>query len=319
MKIPTKLQEINDYLATLELRNYSPETITKYRQVLEQLAHYCSTNNLDLLTITQKDIRQFRGTLKEKGLKAVSINGYTDVLKTFFEHLKKNQRPDNPARKIPRHKQDKLQPSNVKEKELLDLLDAIDKDPTLSVTDLTMFEILLGTGMRVSEMCNLDIVDIEEWGRVPTKEDIKKFAEKFPKKPLPDWIPGIIHIRVAKGGYARKVPFLKFTEIVLKKYLQVREQNNFTSPYLFCNLSGGRMNRGNVYKIIKPFLDLTTSPKKGPHTLRHTYASHLINRGANIAVVKDLLGHKSVRTTQLYTHVDIEAKIRIHQAAHPRA
>jgi site-specific recombinase XerD len=167
-------------------------------------------------------------------------------------------------------------------------------------------------------MCNLDIVDIEEWGRVPTEEDIERLREKFPKKPNPEWIPGIIHIRKAKGGYSRKVPIPRYTELVLKRYLQVRGHSNFTSPYLFCNLSGGRMNRGNVYKIIKPFLDLTTSPKKGPHTLRHTYASHLINRGADIASVKDLLGHKSLRTTQLYTHMDIQSKIKILRAAHPR-
>gem|GEM_PF-157120 len=311
--------EIDEYLATLELRHYSPETITKYRQVLEQLAAYCKANDLDLLTITRKQIRDFRNGLKERGLKPVSVNGYTDVLKTFFEHLRANKRDDNPARNIPRHKEDFLKPSNIKEKELVDLLAAIDNDPTLPVTDLAMFEVLLGTGMRVSEMCNLDIIDIEEWGRVPTKEDITKFKDKFPNKPAPEWIAGIIHIRVAKGGYARKVPFTKFTQFVIKKYLQVREQNNSTSPYLFCNLSGGRMRRGNVYKKIRPLLDLTMSPKKGPHTLRHTYASHLINRGADIAAVKDLLGHQSVRTTQLYTHMDIESKIQVFKAAHPKA
>lgn len=312
------MNTIEQYLSSLELRHYSPETIIKYRQVLSQFSLYCVENGIDLHGAAKADIREFRKFLKQRGLKGVSINGYTSVLKAFYEQLTKSLIDINPARGIPKQKEQDLLPSNIEESELTELLDRVDNDRTLSVSVMAMFEVLLGTGMRVSEMCSLELNDIEEWGRIPDPEYLDRFKERYPKKKTPKWIPGIIHIRFAKGSYQRKVPFPRLTELALKKYLQVRNHNNFTSPLLFCNQTGGMLNRGNVYKKIKPILDLTSSPKKGPHTLRHTYASHLINRGVDIATIRNLLGHKSVKTTQLYTHLANDALKRIHRAAHPK-
>lgn len=313
---------IQVYLNDLTRRNYSDETVVKYRQVLRQFESFCISSNVPVEEASKSQIKEFRESLSQKEFKNVSINGYTNILKAFFEYLKAFLRPDNPARRFQKVREAKLLPSNVIESELLRLLDSIDKDPTLNVTDTTMFEVLLGTGIRVSEMCDLDIVDIEEWGRVPTPEEIdayeKKNKHKDNFKPL-TWIAGLLHIRKGKGNVARKVPIPKETEMFLKRYLQVREDQNFNSPFLFCNLSGGRLNRGNVYKKIKPFLDLTNSPKKGPHTLRHTYASILINRGADIAAIKDLLGHQSVKTTEKYTHLEMDAMKAIFDKAHPKS
>lgn len=321
----TSSSAVSEYIQYLSIRDYSKETVVKYQQVLNQLQLYCITINKTVEEATTDDIRRFIIELKKRGLNEISINGYTSVLKAFFEYRGKRTETVNPARRISRQREDKVLPSNIREKDLLKLLDSIDNDPDLSLTTLAMFELLLSTGMRVSEMCKLEIKDIIEYGHEPSKKEIEEFMASQEKikdkddksKPTFDWVPGIIKIRHGKGRKERLVPFSKEAETVIKKYLQFRNLQHYTSDLLFCNMSGEELNRGNVYKKIKPILDLTKSKKKGPHTLRHTYASLLINRGADISAIKDLLGHKSVATTQKYTHLDIERLKRVVQAAHP--
>lgn len=320
---------IDEYLNILELRNYSPETIIKYRQVLQQFKEYCSKKNSAIDNIQNDDIREFVYELNKRRLASVSINGYLNVLKAFYGYLEKSKKVDNPARKVTRQKEGKILPSNIVEKDLIKLLDSIENDSSISISTIAMFELLLSTGMRVSELCKLKIGDIKEKGRVPTLAEVEAHKKEVYKKKKSnedtdgeeekfEWIPGVIKIRHGKGGKERFVPFSAHAEYAIKKYMQFRNLKNFTSDYLFCNQSGGQLNRGNVYKIISPILQATTSKKKGPHTLRHTYASMLINRGVDITAIKNLLGHQSVATTQKYTHLDIKRLKSVVAMAHPK-
>lgn len=281
------------FLDTLRNQNYSKRTIQQYSLVLTKLSEYCKGVGKEIQDCTKKDVREFRKQLGQN-IKPISVNGYTGAVKSFFRYLTKNITERNITDGIKKLREKKPVPSFVKEKDLERLIDSIDKDPTISLTTVTMFELLIGTGIRVSEMCDIEITDID-------------VNDPFLK------------VRHGKGNKERLVAIPRLTFFVIKKYLQYRKQIHPMSPFLFVNTRGGRMHRGNIYNTLRRFLDQTDSVKKGPHTLRHTYASLLINRGAPIAAIKELMGHSTVTVTQRYTHLELEAKKRIFDSAHPKA
>jgi site-specific recombinase XerD len=284
------------YLKENKLRRLSSETIAKDEIVIKIFITWLNQIQVtELRDVTKDHARSYLIQLKDDDLKSISINGYRSNLERFFKWcVKRGHTKDNPFSQVSYMKEDKPLPSYVPMHEMESLFEKLACSSTLTVTQITMFEFFYATGIRTTELINLDLVDV----------DLKTC---------------LVDVREGKGGLQRFVPFPESLIPVIKRYLQIREQHHFTSPYLFPNAHGQRLHRSAAYRYIKDILDSTTSSKKGAHTIRHSYASHLLARGANLKAIAELLGHRSYKTTVLYTHLDTESKREIFEAAHPKA
>lgn len=290
------IEALNSYNKENRLRHLSPETIEKDTVVLTNLITWLSARDIvELGEISKDHLRNYFTELKTNGVKSISINGYKSNINRFLEWCKtRGYLKVNPGKSIRDLKEDKPLPSYVPSTEMERIFDSFEKTTTLSVTQIVLFEFFYGTGIRTSELINLDIVDV----------DLKNC---------------IVNVRRGKGGLQRYVPFPESLVPVIRRYLQIRDQRHFTSPILFPNAHGARLHRSAAYQYIKAILDTTTSSKKGAHTIRHSYASHLLGRGANLKAIAELLGHRSYKTTVKYTHLDIDSKRAIYDKAHPKA
>lgn len=291
---------IDSFLKYLEFeKRVSAHTVTAYQTDLAQFSAFLSE------TFKESDpskadyglIRSWIITLVESGLDATSVNRKIACLRTYYKHLLRHQviRKD-PMMKIRSLKTARKLPSFVKENDMVNLLDNREFDTTFEGwRERLILELFYATGVRLAELINLrdDSIDFRN-------KTIKVLGKRNKERviPFPDQLVSIIE------GY-REVR----NKIVARKSdrLLVTENGEPCYPML-------------VYRIVKKNLHLfTTSDKKSPHALRHTYATHLLNKGAEINAVKDLLGHSSLAATQVYTHNSMEKLKRVFDQAHPKA
>ncbi|HGY54095.1 MAG TPA: tyrosine recombinase XerC [Caldithrix abyssi] len=292
---------IRDYLRYISLeRRYSPHTAESYANDLRQfesfLVEYFGTERIFWQRIDKKIIRYFLIDLQDKNLSHRSIARKLATLKSFFKYCAREQIIDhNPALSIRMPRFPKKLPEYLSPDEITKLLKLPKPSSFEGLRDLAILELFYGTGIRLSELINMKTSDIH-------------FNEKR------------IHI-VGKGNKERIVPIGQHAEQILKKYLQVRAQYvNKSVENVFILQSGNKMYPMAVQRIIKKYLGLVSNlNQKSPHILRHTYATHLLNAGASIRTVKDLLGHESLSTTQVYTHLSIDHLKSIYNQAHPGA
>ncbi len=224
-----------------------------------------------------------------------SISRKISTLKSFFKYLyRKKIVSSNPASTLAFPKMQKKLPSYIAASDMTKLLDRIGDDE-LNFIDKAIFELFYGTGIRLSELINLKTVDID-----------------FGKNT----------VRVlGKGSKTRIVPFGSKALDALKNYMQIRDILNFNkSDYFFLNKNGKKLYPMEVSRMVKKHLSKVTDvKKKSPHVLRHSFATHLLDAGADIRAVKDLLGHENLSTTQVYTHVSPEKLKKAYKQAHPKA
>lgn len=287
-------QAMKEYLNVNRAKRFSNETLRKDQTVIESFIKFFQQHGVKK-HLTKADIRSYIVQLRDTDVKSVSINGYISRLKQFFAWcVQRKYITDNPIYEIVKLKEEKLLPSYVPLREMEKVFEGFETTTTLSVTQIVMFEVFYATGIRTQELVELHIDDV----------DIKNC---------------LINVQHGKGGFQRIVPFPNSLVPVIRRYLQIREHRHFSSPYFFPNAHGAKMHRSDAYKYIKAILDTTSSRKKGGHTIRHSYASHLLARGANLKAIADLLGHRSYKTTVRYAHLDIEGKKAIFDKAHPKA
>jgi integrase/recombinase XerC len=289
-------------------KRFSPHTVTAYHNDLDQFYTYI-LNQYRITSIKEVDhamIRSWLVYLIEKGLSTRSVNRKLTTLKSFYRFLlREGLIEQNPMRKIISPKTSKRLPVFI-EKEKMDLLlDDIDFGTGFfALRDHLILEMLYNTGMRLAEMVQLKEPDI----------DFKHSTIKV----------------IGKRNKERLIPFsFKFAGI-LKIYLQHRlefiermmKDNPLYSPpvNLFLTDSGKSVYPKFVYRVVIKYLSLvTTLAKKSPHVLRHTFATHLLNNGAELNAIKELLGHANLSATQVYTHNTIEKLKKVYQQAHPKA
>jgi len=292
-------KKIDQFLQHLKHeRNVSSHTIDGYGRDLAQLSSYLNERGIELKEASNIIIRGFMADLYEKGMKKSTAARKLASIRSFFQFcIRKKWLDDNPAKVLMTPKQDKAVPSFLSEEQMAHFLDLPRSEKVLDLRDRAVLEFLYATGLRVSELVGID------------KEDIN-FQELL--------------VRVkGKGKKERIVPFGKSAEKTLRAYLVKRGKINhgkISSEAMFLNFKGGRLSSRSVERIVDKYIRRAALKRKiSPHSLRHSFASHLLSRGADLRVIQELLGHESLATTQKYTHLDLRRLIEIYKKSHPRS
>lgn len=285
-----------DYLSAE--RGLSANTISAYRTDLAKFSNYLAEVGIKSLNEVKRDtIRNFMLRCKDKNLSANSISRALVAIKVFARFLLREKIiSKDPADLVDSPKLWSRIPEVLLPIEVERLLAVPDVRSISGMRDKSILELMYATGLRVSEASYLTIPDINL--------DV-----------------GFLRC-VGKGSKERVVPLGNKAIIALKRYLEVSRPKLIkrqTNEYLFLNRSGKRLSRQSIWKIIKRSARIAKIKKKiKPHTLRHSFATHLLERGADLRSVQEMLGHSNISTTQIYTHIDKDRLKSIHQRFHPR-
>lgn len=285
---------IEKFVRYLEVeKNYSKHTILNYRLDLENFSKFLG--GIELEKIDYLTLRKYLAALKEKNLSTRSIGRKLSSLRSFFCFLtREGYMKTNPILILSSPKQDKHLPLFMTEEEVSRLIESAfaksDKDER-GLRDRAILEAFYSTGMRISELVGLSIPDV-------------------------DFISGVIKV-MGKGRKERIVPIGDTATLAIRRYLDKRKKQ---AEALFLNKNGGRITTRGAGNIVKKYIKLA-GIKQGvsAHTFRHSFATHLLNRGADLRTVQELLGHANLSTTQIYTHLTTEKLKSVYDRAHPRA
>lgn len=294
---------INGFLLYLEKeRGYSLHTIRAYQTDLKQFKEFLGEYNPDTLTeftlLDRKTVQHFVGSLSEKGLSPKSTGRKLASIKSFFRYLLKHAHVEsNPASAVKAPKQHATLPKFLQKEVLEQILSHSDKDDWQLKRDKTILELLYSTGIRLSELVAIDMGDVQI-----DQKTVKVFG---------------------KGGKERIVPFGGKAAKALGFYLKERNihvQKDLDDNPLFISKQGLRISPRTVqFRLKRLFESAAVGSGFTPHLIRHTFATHLLDRGADIRAVKELLGHASLSSTQIYTHLQTEKMKEIFERAHPHA
>jgi len=283
-------------------RGYSQHTIEAYQRDLQQFVNfyseYANMVPLDIAKVNKLGIRHFLGMLSESGLEMTSIVRKLASLKAFFKYLaRQGEVSSNPAAIVKSPKTKKRLPVILSEEQLAQVLDGSGDDDFITLRNKAILELFYSTGIRLGELLTLNYGDIN-FNRLT----LRVFG---------------------KGAKERIVPFGQRAEKTIKTYLDKRRSEfgglTLESP-LFISNRNRRISRPSVQKMVTGILQTVSEQEHlSPHVLRHSFASHLLDRGADLNAVKDLLGHNSLSTTQLYTHIKIGKMKEVYKQAHPHA
>jgi len=280
-------------------KRYSPNTLTAYENDLDQFVLF-GKKLVEDFCVEEADyhiIRQWIVSLMDNGITSKSVNRKISALKTFFKFLmREGVIEKNPTDKVAIPKMGKKLPVFVQEKEMNRLLDGrFFTEDFVGRRDKAVVSLFYGTGIRLSELVGIRFSDLD-------------LTEKMVK------VNG-------KRDKQRLVPFPLEISSVLNDYISLRKELFPDSGnFLFLTENGDQVYNKLIYRIVKKQLSLvTTVEKKSPHILRHSYATHLLNRGADLNAIKELLGHANLAATQIYTHTTFEQLKKVYKQAHPRA
>jgi len=280
-------------------RNASPQTVQTYEDALREFESYIlhKESGLSLASVDTDLIRDWMESLMDKGNTASTINKKLSALRSFYRFsLKRNLVKHDPAHCVTGPKKSKPLPQFLRESEMDRLLDDLEWSNIYNnVRARTILLLFYETGLRRSELVGLNDKDI----------DFSACQLKV----------------TGKRNKQRIIPFGEELESELKHYMAVRDEE-FDGEHeaLFLGNKGQRIKGEQVYQIVRKYLSAVTSlKKKSPHVLRHTFATAMLNNGAGLEGIKNLLGHESVSTTEIYTHTTFEQLKRVYKEAHPRA
>jgi len=287
-------RHIEKFIRYLQIeKNYSPHTILNYRHDLDDFSLFLGEAPVE--SVDYLSIRRYLARLKEHTLSARTINRRLSALRSFFRFLVRDGYVKaNPLLAVSSPKQQKYLPSFMTEEEVKRLIESAfpqnDKDER-GLRDRAILETFYSTGMRISEVVGLDIDDV-------------------------DMISGIVKA-MGKGRKERILPIGETALVCLRRYLERRKKQ---SGALFLNKNGARLTTRGVRMIVDGYIRKSVARERvSVHTLRHSFATHLLNRGADLRTVQELLGHANLSTTQIYTHLTTEKLKSVYDKAHPRA
>ena len=276
-------------------KRFSEHTITSYSTDLDQFSIFLSEEyqiSNEVSEISFQIVRSWIASLLEQGVTPRSVNRKISTLKTYFKFLiRENVISESPMLKIVAPKSKKRLPVFIEENQIENLLNEVEFDEGfIGERDKLIIELFYVTGIRLSELINIKIYDIN-------------FSNNLIKV-------------LGKRNKERLIPLSINIVIELQTFVKKHNLNN----YLFTNLGGTKVYTKLVYRVVKKYIGKISSVnKKSPHILRHTFATHMLNNGADINAIKELLGHANLSATQVYTHNTIEKLKTVYKQAHPRA
>ena len=279
-------------------KNYSLLTINGYKEDLMFLNNYFNKENINFLEVEYQDIRLLYNFLEDKHYSKNTIARHISSIRSFYKYLSFNKIiNNNPFNMAHLPKKDKMLPKFLYYNELMEMFDSINLDNFYGKRNRCILEVLYATGVRVSELVNIKLSDI-------------------------DFDNGTIKV-IGKGNKERIVYFLDYPKKYMLDYIENGRNvmlNNKPCEYLFINKLGNKLTTRGVELIIKDIISKTSIKSNvTPHTIRHTFATHLLNEGCDIMSVKELLGHESLKATQVYTHITNEELRNIYLNCHPRS
>lgn len=292
---------IREFLSYLTFqKRYSRHTIISYENDLTAFFDFISIefNIINLPEISASMIRSWLASLKENKISSKSINRKISTLKSFFKYqLKMNTIEVNPVSSITSLKISKRLPSFIEQKDINTLFSEVEFLNTWEdKTNRLLLMIFYHTGIRLSELINLKQSHIDK-----RNSTIKVLG---------------------KGNKERVIPVNNILLKEIDNYILEQKKNipDILNDFLLINKKGKKLNPKSVYNIVKKYLaNVSTNERKSPHILRHSFATHLTNNGADINAIKELLGHASLASTQIYTHNSIDKLKQIHKQAHPKS
>lgn len=291
---------IEQFIGYLQFeKRFSPHTVTAYRKDLTQFTDFLNTDGLNVLAISHQEVRSWMLTLMEHGSEAKTVSRKLSVLRSFYKFLQREELIRiNPMVHVKAPRIPKRLPVVMDEQKMDSLLDSdqVFEDNFAGKRNRMILELLYGTGMRLSELVNLTDQDVNLY-----EQYIKVLGKRNKERIIPVGI-----------------PLIK----LIKDYMREKLSQNFDNK-------GGSLivtNEGNnaypqfIYRIVKLSLSqISTQTKRSPHILRHSFATALLNKGADLNAIKELLGHSSLAATQVYTHNSVEKLKSIYKQAHPKA
>ncbi|HEY4400060.1 MAG TPA: site-specific tyrosine recombinase XerD [Lactobacillaceae bacterium] len=292
-------RQLEDYLYQLRVqRGLSENTIISYRQDLTAFGTYLAQQKLAVGQVDRDALSQWLAKFQDEAHATSSIAHMVTSLRRFFAYLRAENLVDNdPMQQVkPPKKQAKL-PVVLSMEEIDRLLATPDVNTTLGLRNRTLLEVMYATGLRVSELVNLKQRDLHlELGLIQT---------------------------LGKGNKERIVPIGEVAADWLTRYFETARPllaGDLDTPEIFVNDHGGSISRQGIWKVIKSLVTEAGITKNvSPHTLRHSFATHILENGADLRIVQELLGHADISTTQIYTHISRKRLTEVYQKAHPRA
>ncbi|MDQ5939391.1 MAG: integrase/recombinase XerC [Pseudomonadota bacterium] len=290
-------QQLADFLKQLDVeQRVSVHTYKCYQRDLEHLMRFCSKNTLDRWEQVQtSDVRQHIATRHRNGLSSKSLQRELSAIRCFYRFLFKHAIVNvNPAQHVKAPKQPRKLPKTLDVDEVGGLLDA-GVNSVLEVRDVAMFELFYSSGLRLSELVQLNVADIDLRGKS-------------------------MRVQAGKGGKARILPIGSKAIEALHKWFTHRQARSDQEVAVFLSIRGERLSRRSVeYRLAQWCTKKGIQSHVHPHMLRHSFASHLLQSSQDLRAVQELLGHSSISTTQIYTHLDFEHLAKVYDNAHPRA
>ena len=277
-------------------KNFSLHTIKAYQYDIQKFIEFLTEKSVRVQQATKSDIRDFLSNQYDLGLTKKTVARRLASIKSFYKYLINIEFIDkNPSLFLQSPKLSKELPNFIDEKIIDDLMNQPDIDTLKGLRDRAIMELFYSTGMRLSELINLDI------GSINTKDHLIKV--------------------VGKGNKDRLIPFGKRAKFCIENYLKKRAlalKSSFKGTPLFVNSKNQRVPKRTIQRRVSNYIKLVAEGKRlGPHILRHSFATHLMNKGADIRAVGDLLGHSNLSSTQIYTHVKPERMREIYKQSHP--
>ncbi|WP_158409018.1 tyrosine recombinase XerC [Endomicrobium proavitum] len=274
-------------------KNFSDCTVTAYFADIAHFAIFAQNKNISFSGADKHDLRKYFEILNEKHLSKATLIRKFAALRTFYKFLIINKKTEtNPLEVMSAPKKEKKVPEFLTEEEMRNLFDT----PDISLRDRAMIELLYSCGLRIQELMDLNINDI-------------------------DFLSNVITV-TGKGNKQRVVPIGNQSLSALREYIKNRRAlglpSDINSP-AFLNKHAKRLDQRSARRVLHNwFIKAGLKKKVSPHTLRHTFATHILDRGCDLRSVQEMLGHKNLSTTQIYTHVTIESLKKVYKKAHPR-
>ncbi|MGX0169706.1 tyrosine recombinase XerC [Staphylococcus hominis] len=277
-------------------RNFSDHTLKAYHDDLAQFNQFLEQELLNLRTFEYKDARNYLSYLYSNNLKRTTVSRKISTLRTFYEFwMTQDTSVNNPFIQLVHPKKKQYLPQFFYEEEMEALFNTVSNDAKKGLRDRVVIELLYATGIRVSELVNIKVMDL----------DMN--------------LPGVKVL--GKGNKERFVPFGEFCRQSIEQYLEkFKPLKSKSHPYLIVNMKGDPITERGVRYLLNDVVERTAGVTEiHPHKLRHTFATHLLNQGADLRTVQSLLGHVNLSTTGKYTHVSNQQLRKVYLSAHPRA
>ncbi len=289
------LQTFQEYLSVE--KGLSDNSIYSYGYDLNKFAIFLEKEHINFLEVKTNDIMRFLEEERERKISAKTLAREVVAIRQFYKFLRDEKRLDsNPTEKIETPEVARTIPDYLTQTEIDELFITIKEDNLYELRDKCIFELLYSSGLRISEACNLKIGDVDMENMAITVE--------------------------GKGGRQRLVPFGEKSLDILKKYMAESRPEILKKrvcEFVFVSKKGSYINRKSVWRLLNHYIKRTKIKKKvTPHTLRHSFATHLLENHADLKSVQELLGHIDISTTQIYTHMANKTLKEVHKKFHPR-